>query len=98
MKPNDVVVTDRAGKVQAYAEGFELNTDAGKTLAGLDDGERELASRQESRLLPIDRHQVGLGQNFENGLLLKILDGCAQVDVRAEQENVQQIAELQIGA
>src|SRR5205814_4151581 len=60
-------------------------------------GKGELASGEEGCLLTVHCHQVGLGENFENGLLLKIFDRRSQIDVRPEQENIQQIAELKRG-
>src|SRR6185503_11076401 len=98
VQPNHIVVAYCAGKVQAHAEGLELNGDAGKSLAGLNNGKGKLTSSEEGCFLTVHRHQVGLGQNFKNGLLLQVLDGRAQVDVRPEQEDVQQVTELQRGS
>ena len=59
--------------------------------AALNDGDRELAARQETRLLTVVRNQVRLGKALEVALLLKRLDHDPDVVLRVHHEEVQEV-------
>src|SRR5262249_25158437 len=85
-------------------DGQEIDADA-KLAGGHRDGtyagaslqhrKRELAAGHEAGLLAIDRHHVGLGQNFQQPLALERLDGGAQVDIAAEEEYVEGVGKVE---
>src|SRR5580704_3223761 len=83
-------------EVQTHSELFELNGDACKTSAsarGLEDREGKLAAGQKAGVFAGFRHQVGFGEDLQYVLFLQGFDGGGEIDVRPEDENVEQIAE-----
>ena len=62
----------------------------------LRDGNRELAAGEEAGFLAAFGHQVRLGQALEQPAVLHRLDHHAQVVLLAEEEQVQEVAELEL--
>src|SRR5580692_374413 len=92
---NHPVGSQRWREVQAHSEFFELNRDSRESRTGcpLQDRKGKFAARQETRFLPRLRHQVRLGQDLQYVVLLERLDRRCKVNVRPEDENIQQVAE-----
>ena len=92
LEPYGVVVLDRAGELQFHAVGLELDGDSSEIpTRSLHNRIGKLAASQEARRLTTDGQQVGFGQNLQNLFLLEILNGRAQVNIRTEQKDVQQV-------
>src|SRR5581483_1340329 len=89
---------DHWGELQANAELLERNGHGCKAGARLDNGERKLASSKETRLFPVYRDEVGLGQNLQQVLVLHRLNHRTKVDVRAENKKVQNVVDALAGA
>src|SRR5207253_2628947 len=70
MKPNRPIIRDVAGEIQFHTEGLELNRHSRKAISWLNQWKRKLPSCKECGLLPVQCHQVRLGQNLEHTLLL----------------------------
>src|SRR5215467_7948031 len=78
-------------KLQANAELLKRDRDRSESVAGLHDRERELASGEEACLFAVDRNQVGLGKYLQKILGLQSLNHSAKIDVRTEQEQIQDV-------
>ena len=57
----------------------------------------EFAAGEELRRLAADGHQVRFRQNLQHLVLLQGFDGGAQVDVRPEEEDIQQVGDVELG-
>src|SRR6185437_2150808 len=92
---------NRRSEIQLHAERFELHRDhRGGCASGgrrRDRGIRERAAGEEARLFSIERDEVRLRQNLQQVILLQRLDGGADVQVRPEGEEVQQIRKVDAG-
>src|SRR5438552_7879946 len=93
LQPDNVVVGDVTGEFQAHTEGPELDSDGAKICAALHDGKGKFASGKEARRFPAYRHEIGLRQDLQNVLGLEVPDRRAQVQVRTEKENIEQIVD-----
>src|ERR1700677_1373067 len=83
-------------EIQPDTEFLELNRDAresSRTTGRLQNREGKLTAGKEARVLAGLGHQVRLGEDFQNVLFLQRLDCRREVDVRAINENVKQVAE-----
>ena len=81
LKVNVVVRHDHGSEFQLHAEFPELDGHSGKTLSRLNNGERELATGQETCFLAIDCDQVRFSQNLQQILLLQRFDDGADINV-----------------
>src|SRR6266852_7496084 len=82
-------------EVESHAEFLELDTDGRRAARrpALNNGEWKLAAGQESRLLAGFGEQVGLSKDLQQIPLLQRLERRSHMDIRAEQENVEQVGE-----
>src|SRR4051812_36534694 len=71
---------------QPDAEFAKLNRDSAGVAASLQDRYRELAPDEKAGFLAICRHQVGLRQNLQHTLRLKVPNECTQIQVRPERK------------
>ena len=90
---NIAVRRNNGGELQPHAEFLEGNRHRGKAVSGLHDRERELAARQEGGFFAIHRNQIGLSEDLQKVFRLECFDHSAEVDVGAEQEQVQHVIE-----
>src|SRR5580698_5778883 len=75
---------DHGSEPQPDSKFFKRDGNRGKTLARLDDGERELSTSQKAGFLAVYRDQVRFRKNLQKILLLQRLDHNPKVDVAAE--------------
>ena len=69
---------------------------AGAAALPLNDRIRILAAGEEAGFLAVFRDQVRLGEALEQALVLQRLDGAADVVLRVEEEQVEEVAEHQL--
>ena len=62
---------------------------------GLHYGKGKFAAGQEAGVFAGSSQEIGFGQNLEDVVLLKGLDGRRQIEIRAEQKDVEKIAEIE---
>ena len=96
-KVNVAVRHDHRSELELHAKFLERDGDGGESRAGLHDGEGKLTTGEEAGFLAVDRDQIGLGQNLQQILGLQRFDHGAEVNVGAEQEQVQNIADGFVG-
>ena len=84
---------DVRGKDQLDPIVLELHGDGAGGRAALHDGTGNCAADQEIGFLAVGGHQVRLGQNLEDGLVLQGLDERAQVQLGIEREQVQRLGD-----
>src|SRR5712691_1881039 len=91
----------RRREIELHSKLPELHSDYGSDPAASRGGgngwKREFAAGQEARIRALDHDQVRLSQNLQQVLLLQRLDGSSEVQIRAEDEKVQQIGEIEVG-
>src|SRR5262245_40523926 len=93
MQTDDVVGGDSCVKVQLDTEWTELNCYGTYVRATLNHRERKLAASQESGFLSIQSHEIRLCQNLEHRFLFELLDRHGKVQIRTEQENIQNVTQ-----
>src|SRR5215208_6461623 len=92
----DTVAVDRRREVQADTEFLELDGDGEVGTGPLRDGNRKLTTGEEARFLATLRNQVRLGKALEQAALLHRTDQYADVVLLAEEEQVQEVAEIDL--
>jgi hypothetical protein len=97
LETNRIVRLDGTGKVEFDAEGAELDGNGTCASGGcpLNDRIRELTAGEEVRRLPADGHQIRFGEDLEDILCLEVLNGGTEVQIRAEEEDVEQAAHVE---
>src|SRR5436190_2365471 len=92
---NEAVPVNGRREEQTDAEFPELNGYRGSIVpaaAGVaDDWKRKLATSQETGVSSADSNKVGYREDLEKILALKRPQSCADVDVRAKREQIQQL-------
>src|SRR6266852_7550727 len=91
LQPDRVVALDVRGKFQFDAEWLELHGHRGLAGCAREHWVGQFSTSQETGRLPIGCQQVRLGQDLQDILLLQGANGCAQVNVRPKDKDVQQI-------
>ena len=94
LQPDDVA-GDRRPEIQLHAEFLEEDRHRGREARALHHRHRELAAREEARLLAVVGDQVRLGERLKQPLLLERLDDGAEAFLPVEVEDVQEVAEHQ---
>src|ERR1700691_995164 len=86
-------------KVQSHSEFLELDGDSREASAcgSLQNWKGKFAARQETRLFPRLRHQIRFRENLQHVVLFQRLDGGCKINVRPEDEEIEQIAQTNIG-
>src|ERR1039458_3195176 len=89
---------NRRCEIELHAVGFELHRDhwRGGAAGGRsgDRRERKTAAGEETGVLALEREQIRLGENLQQILFLQSLDRRADVEIRDEREEVEQIGEV----
>src|SRR3989449_2578321 len=97
LQPDGIVALDVRGKFQFDPEGLELERNRGLPCCAGDNRVGQFSASQETCRLAIGCQQVRLGQDLQYISLLQVTKGCAQVKVRPEDEDVQEIRNALLG-
>ena len=88
---NGPVGHDQRREVQFDPEFLVLNGDRAQCDSGLRHRNREFTACQEAGFFSVDRNQVGFRQDLQKVLFLKQLQGNTQVQIGAEDEQIEWI-------
>src|SRR5579863_1690221 len=90
---NIAVGRNQRCELQAYAKFLEGDGHSRESITRLHDREGKLAAGEETGFLAVHRDQIGLGKNLQQVLSFESLDRGAKIDIRAEDEQIQDIVE-----
>src|SRR4029077_3191057 len=93
---NIAVRHDHRLEFELNPEFLELNSYRSEPLAGLHDGERKLAARQETGFLAVHGDEVWFGQDLEQVLGLQGANHRPEMDIRTEEEHVQNVTDVSV--
>ena len=89
---NGAARRDGRSEGQTYAKLAELNGNHGSaSRARTHSRERKFSAGKKACRLAILRQHVGLGEDLEESLYFQRLNGCSQIQIRAEEEEIERI-------
>src|SRR5215467_13412885 len=95
MQPDHVVAIDNSLEIQLDTKRTELNCYRPNVCASLYDRKWELSAGQKTCFLSVQSQQIRLRKDLKHGLLFEVLYRHGKIQVRSEEKNIENVAELE---